>query len=171
MKFWRIRMAVALSAFLAAATGKSAESANDWALVWSDEFGGESLDRTKWEFEVDARGGGNQELQYYVTNNVRVGEGFLTIEARQGQYTGPEGTREYTSSRLRTKRRGDWLQGQVAAGKGHLACDLDVADGQSLWRLATQRRDRYHGIVGPSAEQDPRHPPLRGQIRSPFVKR
>jgi len=54
-----------------------------WELVWSDEFNGHALDASKWEFEVNARGGGNNELQYYVSNNVRVRDGFLSIEARR----------------------------------------------------------------------------------------
>ena len=64
-----------------------------WKLVWSDEFDGSSLDPSKWEFEVNAHGGGNNELQYYKTNNVRVTGGVLTIEARKEHYTGPGGTR------------------------------------------------------------------------------
>src|SRR5262245_5487144 len=88
------------------ATATSAGAPADWRLVWSDEFNGNSLDLSKWEFVVDARGGGNKELQYYITNNVRVHDGFLTIEARQENYTGPEGTRQYTSSRIRTKGKG-----------------------------------------------------------------
>jgi beta-glucanase (GH16 family) len=83
-----------------------------WELVWNDEFSGASLDRSKWEFEVNVRGGGNNELQYYVTNNTHLSNGQLVIEARQERYTGPEGTRDYTSSRIRTRRKGDWLYGR-----------------------------------------------------------
>ena len=97
---------------LAISTAQAADTPDDWGLVWSDEFNGDSLDLSKWGFVVDARGGGNQELQYYVTNNVSVRDGHLTIEARKEQYTGPEGTREYTSSRIRTKNKGDWLHGR-----------------------------------------------------------
>jgi len=83
-----------------------------WELVWHDEFDGVALDPTKWEFEVNGKGGGNHELQYYLTNNVRVGDGMLRIEARKEQYTGPDGTREYTSSRIRTRHKGDWTYGR-----------------------------------------------------------
>src|SRR4029079_4729608 len=91
----------------------SAADPPGWELVWSDEFDGATLDLSKWEFEVNARGGGNNELQYYVTNNVRVRDGQLLIEARREKNTSPEGTRDYTSSRLRTKRKGDWLYGRI----------------------------------------------------------
>src|SRR5690606_19799068 len=36
-----------------------------WKLVWADEFDGSGLDPRRWEWEVNARGGGNNELQYY----------------------------------------------------------------------------------------------------------
>src|SRR5947199_2286540 len=89
--------------------GRGADA--NWHLVWSDEFDGNSLDLSKWEFEVNAQGGGNNELQYYTTNNVRVSNGFLTIQARKEHYTGPDGTREYTSARIRTRGKGDWQYG------------------------------------------------------------
>src|ERR1044072_6387549 len=99
-------------AFLSVIRPRAADVPDGWELVWSDEFNGDSLDRSKWEFEVNAQGGGNRELQYYVTNNVRVHDGFLTIEARKEHYVGPQGGREYTSSGLRTGRSGAWLLGR-----------------------------------------------------------
>src|SRR5438876_11314696 len=90
----------------------AAEPQSQWQLVWSDEFDGSSLDLSKWEFEVNAHGGGNNELQYYTTNNVRVNGGLFIIEARKEHYTGPGGTREYTSARIRTRGEGDWQDGR-----------------------------------------------------------
>src|SRR5439155_4405990 len=89
-----------------------ADNQSRWQLIWQDEFEGKTLDFEKWEFEVNAQGGGNNELQYYVTNNVRVKDGLLFIEARKERYSGPEGTREYTSSRIRTRFKGDWKYGR-----------------------------------------------------------
>src|SRR3989442_3945191 len=97
---------------LAAFTASGSDNPPGWELVWSDEFDGRTLDASKWEFEVNARGGGNNELQYYVTNNARVKNGLLFIEARKEHYTGPAGTRDYTSSRLRTRLKGDWKYGR-----------------------------------------------------------
>ncbi|MBI2925741.1 MAG: glycoside hydrolase family 16 protein [Verrucomicrobia bacterium] len=90
----------------------AAEDSARWQLVWQDEFDGKALDLSKWEFEVNAQGGGNNELQYYVTNNAHLMDGLLVLEARKERYTGPGGTREYTSSRIRTKRKGDWQYGR-----------------------------------------------------------
>ena len=84
-----------------------------WRLVWSDEFNGHTLDPSKWQFEVNAWGGGNEELQYYTDRpeNAHVADGCLHIVARREPFTGPEGTRAYTSARLRTKNLGDWKYG------------------------------------------------------------
>jgi beta-glucanase (GH16 family) len=123
--------------------GASAALAADpagWKLVWSDEFDGTVLDRSKWGFEVNARGGGNDELQYYVTNNARVRDGVLVIEARKERLTGPEGTREYTSSRIRTKGKGDWLYGRIEA-----RAKLPAGQGiwPAIWMMPTE--ERYGG--------------------------
>ena len=67
----------------------------------------------RWEFEVNAQGGGNNESQYYTdrSENARIENGNLVIEARAENFTGPEGTRNYTSARLRTLNKGDWEYG------------------------------------------------------------
>ena len=95
------------------ALAASAES-RAWKLVWSDEFAGPEIDLSKWEFEVNANGGGNNELQYYTDRreNARIEDGRLVIEARKESFTGPAGTREYTSARLRTQNKGDWKFGR-----------------------------------------------------------
>ncbi len=115
-----------LAALLVLATGCATSSPHGWRLVWHDEFDGDSVDPARWEFEADAKGGGNAELQYYVTNNVSVRDGFLFIEARKGPYAGPEGTREFTSSRIRTKARGDWKYGRFEIR-------VKLPKGQGLW--------------------------------------
>src|SRR6266496_3793367 len=57
-------------------------------LVWSDEFRGRSLDLRKWRYDTayNKQGWFNGELQYYSAGrpeNIRVGNGRLTIEARR----------------------------------------------------------------------------------------
>jgi len=86
-----------------------------WELVWSDEFPGPSIDLSKWELEVNGRGGGNNELQYYTNRpeNAQIVDGVLHIIGRQETYTGPDGTRSYTSARLRTRNQGDWRYGRI----------------------------------------------------------
>lgn len=84
-----------------------------WNLVWSDEFNGNQIDPDKWEHEMNGWGGGNNELQYYTdrTQNSYVANGSLVLVAREERFTGEDGTRDYTSARLRTKYQGDWRYG------------------------------------------------------------
>lgn len=89
-----------------------------YTLVWSDEFDVEGLpDASRWGYDVgdgcpNLCGWGNGELQYYTETrleNARVENGSLIIEARKE----PFGSREYTSARLVTKGKGDWLYGKI----------------------------------------------------------
>jgi beta-glucanase (GH16 family) len=86
-----------------------------WRLVWADEFEGDGLpDSTRWGYDVGGHGWGNDELQYYTERrpeNARIAAGRLVIEARREPMEG----REYTSARLVTKGRGDWLYGRIEA--------------------------------------------------------
>ena len=111
-------------------------------LVWHDEFGGEQLDYSKWGIEVNAFGGGNQELQIYTdsADNVRVANGKLILEAHQ-RVTAVAGTeRNYSSGRVRTKNRGDWKYGRI-----EIRAKLPIGSGvwPAIWMLPTD--DEYGG--------------------------
>jgi beta-glucanase (GH16 family) len=99
-----------------------------WDLVWHDEFDGTSIDLSKWEHEVNAKGGGNNELQYYTARsaNSYVKDGALVIQALRENFTGAEGTREYTSARMRTLKKGDWKYGRFDIR-------AKLPRGQGLW--------------------------------------
>ena len=60
-----------------------ASDVDGWELVWSDEFDGEKLDISKWTYDVDCWGGGNNERQCYTDKeeNVKLEDGFLKITA------------------------------------------------------------------------------------------
>jgi beta-glucanase (GH16 family) len=135
-----------LNMFLSCALAQTEQ----WKLVWSDEFDGTTLDYSKWEAEVNAFGGGNQELQMYTDRkeNLRVEEGKLVIEARKDQ---PEinGTiREYSSARIRSKHRGDWKY-----GKFEVRAKLPGGQGvwPAIWMLPT---DQVYGTWANSGEID-----------------
>ena len=90
--------------------------AQDWQLVWSDEFNGSSLDTSKWSYQIGTGaplmvGWGNNELQYYTNrpDNVNVSGGYLHIIARRENFGGMQ----YTSGRIRTKGKGDWRYGKI----------------------------------------------------------
>lgn len=79
--------------------------------VWQDEFDYTGLpDATKWGYDIGGSGWGNNELQYYTNsiNNVFAGNGVLTIAARKEAFGG----RQYTSTRLISKGKGDFLYGR-----------------------------------------------------------
>ena len=99
-----------------------------WILVWRDEFLDSEIRTDRWGFEVNAQGGGNNESQYYTdrSENARIENGNLVIEARAENYTGPEGTRDYTSARLRTLNKGDWEYGRMEA-------NIKLPYGQGIW--------------------------------------
>lgn len=96
----------------------------NWKLVWSDEFNYTGLpDSSKWNYDVGGDGWGNNELQYYSnadSNNAIVKNGKLIITAIKQS----KEKNTYTSARLITKHKGDWLYGKIEvkaklpAGKG-----------------------------------------------------
>ena len=43
-----------------------------YALVWSDEFNGTSVDTANWNFEIGGHGWGNHEQEYYQAANATV---------------------------------------------------------------------------------------------------
>lgn len=77
--------------------------------VWADEFNGSTVDGSKWTFETGGSGWGNNELQFYTTGaNSSITSGILNINARRESFSGSQ----YTSSRMITKGKGDWLYGR-----------------------------------------------------------
>src|SRR5438045_5133226 len=84
-------------------------------LVWHDEFGGRSLDLRKWRYDTafNKKGWFNRELQYYSAGqNLRVGDGLLTIEARHEKpdRNSDWGGQEYTSAKILSNGAG-WTYG------------------------------------------------------------
>jgi beta-glucanase (GH16 family) len=130
-----------LLSILLAATFLRAEAAPPpapkYELVWSDEFDGDSLDPAKWDFIISGRGGGNGELQYYLKENTRVEKGLLIIEARKEKHAGPDGARDYTSSRIRTKNKADWKFGRF-----EIRAKLPTGKGiwPAIWMMPTENR-------------------------------
>ena len=91
--------------------------------IWADEFDYTGApDPSKWGYDIGGNGWGNNELQYYTnsTDNAHVENGKLIITAKRENYSG----KEYTSARLITKGKGDFLFGRfeikakLPAGKG-----------------------------------------------------
>lgn len=122
----------------------------EWKLQWHEDFEGPKLNYAHWEIEVNAFGGGNQELQIYTdrAKNVRVENGLLILEAHRDN-AGIAGTvREYSSGRLRSKHRGDWKYGKI-----DIRAKLPKGQGlwPALWMLPTEEK---YGTWAGSGEID-----------------
>ena len=91
----------------------SINAQKQWKLVWQDEFNYKGLpDSTKWNYDIGGGGWGNHELEFYThkkLKNARVENGKLIIEAHKEKTD----TNKFTSARLITKGKGDWLYGRI----------------------------------------------------------
>ena len=105
-----------------------------YKLVWSDEFGYTGLpDDTKWSYDIGGSGWGNNEAQYYAgkrLKNSEVKDGYLFINAIKEDFEG----KKYTSARLVTKMKGDWLYGRF-----EIRAKLPEGTGMwpAIWMLPT----------------------------------
>ena len=104
-------------------------------LVFSDEFSGSKLDRTKWNtsyhFWRQPDGGstneGNRELQWYLPDNVSVSNGVAKLTARQHSYRAPTGKRyAYTSGILSSHHKFQFTYGYIEAR-------MRIPQGRGLW--------------------------------------
>lgn len=93
-----------------------------WVLVWSDEFNGTSVNTTNWNFETGAGGWGNNEQQYYRSQNATVSNGNLVITAKRESFGGAN----YTSARMTTQNKRTFTYGKMEAR-------IKLPLGQGLW--------------------------------------
>lgn len=117
---------------------ETAAVVDEYQLVWSDEFDTDGLpDSTKWSYDYGNGcpncGWGNNELQFYTKNrleNARVEDGHLIIEAHKENFE----KSQYTSARIVTKEKGDWLY-----GKFEFRAKLPEGRGTwpAIWMLST----------------------------------
>ncbi|HYT92697.1 MAG TPA: glycoside hydrolase family 16 protein [Gemmataceae bacterium] len=133
-----------------------------WKLVWSDEFDGKEIDRTKWDFDIgngffnyDANtwisGWGNAELQYYTreAENAFVKDGMLHLRAVKESLHGCG----YTSARLKTRKRDGSPLFSQKYGRFEFRAKLPTGKGvwPALWLLP--QGDKY-GTWAASGEID-----------------
>ena len=102
---------VVLAAF---ATLSAAPAHAQYSVVWEDNFDGTSINPAKWEFQLGTGcptlcGWGNNELQYYRSQNVAVAGGNLVITAKAESFSGSS----YTSGRIKTKGKRSFLYGRI----------------------------------------------------------
>lgn len=95
------------------AFSNTVKAADNYELVWSDEFNGNSLDTNTWNYEIGTGswGWGNNEQQYYTDRNIKVSNGTMKITAKREGYGGMK----YTSSRITTKNKKNFKYGKIEA--------------------------------------------------------
>ncbi|MDC6350926.1 family 16 glycosylhydrolase [Zeaxanthinibacter sp. PT1] len=106
------------------------------SIVWQDEFSGNTLDTSKWNYQIGDGcaegicGWGNNELQSYQEANVAVSNGTLKITAQKERIRGSQ----YTSGRINSKGKGDFTYGRFEA-----SIKLPAGDGlwPAFWMLST----------------------------------
>lgn len=104
-----LKMSLMLTAGLA--LGTSVASAQNWQLVWQDEF--TNSISADWVFETGTGSGGwgNNELEYYRRENATIENGQLVITAKQESFGGMN----YTSARMKTQGKKSWTYGKIEA--------------------------------------------------------
>ena len=94
--------------------------------LWHDEFDGETIDTSKWTFEIGtgASGWGNNEWEYYTSRkeNAYIKDGVLHIRAQKEDYEG----QKYTSARMKTKDKFAFTYGTVEAR-------IALPTGKGIW--------------------------------------
>ena len=116
--------------------------------VWRDEFDYKGPpDPARWGYDLGGKGWGNNELQHYTDQlgNAFVEDGVLAIVARRFKRAGKT---TYTSARLVSRGKGDFLYGRI-----EFRARLPVGRGTwgALWMLPTENR---HGGWPRSGEID-----------------
>ncbi len=91
--------------------------AQDYTLVWNEDFTDGALDRNVWNIEVNGDGGGNNELQYYCEKAVTIernpidGKYCLVLTATKEDYN----KKKCTSGRVNSKEKLYYRFGKIEA--------------------------------------------------------
>jgi beta-glucanase (GH16 family) len=128
--------------------------AREWKLVWSDEFDGKEIDRTRWDFDIgngfytaDGKtfigGWGNGELEYYTAEpaNAFVKDGMLHIRVAKER----SHNCDYTSARLKTRKKDGSPLFAMKYGRVEFRARLPTGQGiwPALWMLPVN--EKYGG--------------------------
>lgn len=125
--------------------GASAQAQKEYQLVWSDEFDVDGEPSTEWSYEYGFQR--NEELQWYQSQNAKVKDGCLVIEAKKDFLINPHyeagssdwrKNREfirYTSSCLTTR-----FSQQFLYGRFEIRAKIPVASGAwpAIWLLGNK---------------------------------
>lgn len=125
------KLAFTVLAVIISWVGIPSVSAQNYALVWEDQFNGNTLDSSKWNIEQKIgiwNTGANREFQHYKKENVAVGDdgngnNCLILTAKEESYNGYH----YTSGKVTTK-------GKFAFRRGKLEASIKIPNlANGLW--------------------------------------
>lgn len=110
--FIRTLCAAALAGLMSA--GFAAPAHATWSLVWADEFNGAALNTADWNYDTGTGcpnlcGWGNNELEYYRSQNVAVTGGNLVITAKAESFGGSG----FTSGKITTSGKHAFTYGRI----------------------------------------------------------
>ena len=94
-----------------ATTNRPAEPAG-WNLVWSDDFSGSSIDRSKWNLRTNEGRSIDKGCNTNSARNTFVGAGTLTLRALREASVCSSQTRQYTQGYLDTIGKASWTYGR-----------------------------------------------------------
>src|ERR1051325_4498365 len=117
-------------------------AADQWNIVWSDEFNGTTIASTNWLFETGNNGGwGNNELEYYTSRaqNAYVANGLLHIVARQESFGGFN----YTSARMKS-------QNHFSKEYGRIEFRAKMPSGVGFWPALWMLGDNFPSVGWPA---------------------
>lgn len=131
---------VSCSAFQTRINSTPIAAPEGWNLTWHDEFDGKTIDPANWTYDIGGGGWGNGEAEYYTarSENARLENGLLVIEARQEKYEGSY----YTSARLKT-------QGLQSFQYGRIEGRIRVPSGKGLWPAFWMLGSSFNGSNWP----------------------
>jgi beta-glucanase (GH16 family) len=117
----------------------SAPTGKIWNLTWSDEFSGSSIDTAKWNVQNNSNyGGGNNEDQCYMANNVSVASGSLRLTAQRQTVscgaTNPDtgnSTYYYTSGMVTTRAQQGSMKYKFK--QGYAEARIKAPKGNPYW--------------------------------------
>jgi len=145
----------AVAALALLAPGGLRAAADDYVLVWSDEFNKDGpLDAKDWNFEQGFVR--NNEDQWYQPDNAVCKDGVLLIEARRehrpnpryvpgsGDWRKSRPSIEYTSSSINTRGKHTWTYGRF-----EIRARIDTRQGAwpAFWTLGTSERWPANGEI------------------------
>lgn len=119
----------------------SPTSYDGMTMIWEDDFSGATLNSSNWSHETGTgtNGWGNNELQYYQSQNTTMQDGHLIITAKEESVGGSN----YTSSRIISQNKFDFTYGRVDVR-------ASLPEGQGMWPALWMLGSNFNSVGWPA---------------------